>query len=79
MGCSDEIFSFLLKQHREKEVEPLILCIAVYADPHFSHIEAFASWWNIENLALGGKKPKALAQTKSGMEEILQYFLRLEG
>ncbi|WP_041766613.1 MbcA/ParS/Xre antitoxin family protein [Psychromonas ingrahamii] len=78
MGCSDEIFDFLLKQHSEKEVEPFILCIAVYADPHFANIETFESWWNIENLALGGKKPKALAQTKSGIEQVLQYLVQLE-
>lgn len=78
MGCSDEIFDFLLKQHSEKEVEPFILCIAVYADPHFANIETFESWWNIENLALGGKKPKVLAKTKSGIEQVMQYLVQLE-
>jgi hypothetical protein len=62
----------------EKEVEPLILCIAVYADPHFANIETFESWWNIENLALGGKKPKVLAQTKNGIEQVMQYLVQLE-
>jgi len=52
--------------------------LIVYADPHFVNIEAFESWWNIENLALGGKKPKVLAQTKSGIEQVLQYLVQLE-
>lgn len=75
MDISDDIVEFLTEQYSEPELEPFILCIGVYAEPHFKSIECFKSWWQIDNLALAGKSPEDLAQTKEGLEQVMQYLV----
>ena len=54
------------------------ISIAVYAQPHFYDIDTFKAWWDIENLALEGKKPRELVQTLKGIDQILQNFAYLK-
>lgn len=77
MDISGQIMEFLFKEYGAPYLEASIVCISVYADSEFDDIDCFKSWWNIENLALGGKKPATLAESKEGFDKILQHLVEL--
>jgi len=77
MDISEQIFDFLFAKYGARHLESSILCISVYADSEFNHINCFQSWWSIENLALGSKSPATLAESKEGFDEIVQYLVKL--
>ena len=72
-----EIVEFLSEQYGVQELEPFILCIGIYAEPHFESIGCFKSWWKLDNLVFTGKSPAVLSKTKTGMEAVLQYRVEL--
>ena len=77
MDIADDILEFLYKRYGDQHLETTILCISVYADDQFDCIEHFTSWWNMENLGLGGKKPATLAQSKDGFEKVMLLLVEL--